>query len=157
MLLLYMINLIKQIEINREHLRAFLRNGEFYQIRTGDDIFDIWRTVMDTRADGWPMLQEPPTRLTRSDATRQPMQRDRSGVHGHRQLEALALLLECSVTKAGLSLRVSSAARKPSPFFVAAFSPTPARFVLLCPPRITTTMLPYLRSLDAPPTRFLAA
>ena len=39
MLLLYMINLIKQIEINREHLRAFLRNGEFYQIRTGDDIF----------------------------------------------------------------------------------------------------------------------
>lgn len=84
------------------------------------------------------MLQEPPAWLTRSDATRQPMQRDRPGVHGHRQLEALALLLECSVAKAGLSLRVSSAVRKPSPFFVAAFSPTPARFVLLCPPRITT-------------------
>ena len=67
------------------------------------------------------MLQEPPAWLTRSDATRQPMQRDRPGVHGHRQLEALALLLECSVAKAGLLLRVSSAAQKPSPFFVAAF------------------------------------
>ena len=38
MLLLYMINLIKHIKINCEHLRAFLRNGEIYQIGTGDDI-----------------------------------------------------------------------------------------------------------------------
>lgn len=84
------------------------------------------------------------------------------GVHGHRQLEALSLLIECSVAETGLSLRVLSAVRRPSPFFVVAFSLTPARFVLFRrseSPHATviTTMLPYLRSLDAPPTRFLVA
>jgi hypothetical protein len=82
------------------------------------------------------------------------------GVHGHRQLEALSLLIECSVAETDLSLRVLSAVRRP--FFVVAFYPTPARFVLLHrseSPHATviTTMLPYLRSLDAPPTRFLVA
>jgi len=42
-------------------------------IRTGDDIYHIWRMVMNARVDGWPMPQVPLAWVTRSDMIRQPM------------------------------------------------------------------------------------
>lgn len=110
---------------------------------------EIWRAVMDIRADGWPMPQEPPAWLDsqRCDRTAnaagsstllglgnvEPQctwaQAARSSVHAAGNARSLKRTFCCvfQVPCGGLAL-----------FFVAAFSPTPARFVLLRPPRITT-------------------